>query len=153
MMVLIPHVRVSMSDNIFVDTNILVYSRDAGETEKQPIALNILKELWRTRKGRLSTQVCNEYYVTVTRKLKPGLSPEKAWQDVEALFAWEPQSINSGVLKKARECQLQYQLSWWDALIVSGAFYADCGTIFSEDLNHGQIYFGILVKNPFAGHQ
>ena len=79
-----------MNDNIFVDTNILLYARDASETEKQKIAAEKLDRLWDQQNGRLSTQVLNEYFVKVTRKLKPGLSPEEAWDDVEALNAWDP---------------------------------------------------------------
>jgi predicted nucleic acid-binding protein len=76
-----------LSDNIFVDTNILLYSRDTSEPEKQAIATVMLTELWVMRNGRLSVQVLNEYFVNVTRKLDPGLSPEEAWDDIEALSA------------------------------------------------------------------
>ena len=62
-----------MSDNVFVDTNILLYSRDASEPEKQAIASARLDDLWENRTGRLSVQVLNEYFVNVTRKLDPGL--------------------------------------------------------------------------------
>jgi predicted nucleic acid-binding protein len=62
-----------MSDNIFVDTNILLYARDASEPEKQPIAAQWIDQLWDGQNGRLSVQVLNEYFVNVTRKLEPGL--------------------------------------------------------------------------------
>ena len=67
-----------MSDNIFVDTNVLVYSRDASEPEKQPLAMAWMKHLWENRTGRLSFQVLQEFYVTVVFKLDPGLEPENA---------------------------------------------------------------------------
>ena len=138
-----------MSANVFVDTNILVYSRDSSEEIKQPIAIDVLTELWQKGTGKISTQVCNEYYTTVTQKLKPGLSKDEAWQDIEALFAWQPLAVDKKVLVKAKACQLRYQLSWWDSLIVSAAYYCNCSTILSEDLNNGQEYFGIVVENPF----
>ena len=138
-----------MSDNIFVDTNILVYSRDSSEPEKQPVALEALKGIWQARTGRISTQVCSEYYVTVTGKLHPGLPPEQAWQALESLLAWEPIPIDFKILRKARECEMEYQLSWWDSLIISAAFYTDCKAILTEDLSDGQTYFGIAVENPF----
>ena len=56
----------------FVDTNVLVYARDASEPDKQPRAEAWMQHLWRTRSGRTCVQVLNEYYVTVTRKLSPG---------------------------------------------------------------------------------
>ena len=79
-----------MSDNIFVDTNILVYSRDSSEAAKQARASEVLSALWKTETGRISVQVCNEYYVTVTQRLDPGLSENEAWTDIEALLAWQP---------------------------------------------------------------
>jgi predicted nucleic acid-binding protein len=67
-----------MSDNVFVDTNILLYARDASEPEKQAAASARLDELWAARTGRLSVQVLNEFFVNATRKLDPGLTPEEA---------------------------------------------------------------------------
>ena len=61
-----------MTAPVFADTNVLVYARDAGESEKQPMAVQWLTSLWKRRLGRLSYEVLNEYYVTVTRKLRPG---------------------------------------------------------------------------------
>ncbi len=138
-----------MSGNIFVDTNILVYSRDLSEPVKQAAALARLTDLWQEGTGRISTQVCNEYYTIVTQKLKPGLSKDEAWQDVEALFAWQPLAVDRKVLIKAKTCQSRYNLYWWDSLIVSAAYYCNCDTILSEDLNSGQKYFDITVENPF----
>ena len=69
-----------MNGNIFVDTNIFIYSIDKNEPEKQARALYILRDLWNFGAGRVSTQVLNEYYVTVTQKLTPGLNAIDAWQ-------------------------------------------------------------------------
>jgi len=72
-----------MNATCFVDTNVLVYARDAGETDKQPLAEAWLETLWRQRQGRLSYQVLQEYYVTVTRKLRPGIPVEDARDEVD----------------------------------------------------------------------
>ena len=108
-----------MSGKVFVDTNVLVYTRDASETAKQPVARDWMEQLWRTRLGRVSVQVLNEYFVTVTMKLKPGLPAKDAWADVEDLFAWVPVPVSVAVLTKTREMQGTYRLSWWDAQILS----------------------------------
>lgn len=60
-----------MTAPVFVDTNIFVYAHQADERTKQPLALRWLEELWREQLGRTSVQVLNEYYVTVTRKIRP----------------------------------------------------------------------------------
>lgn len=139
-----------MSDNIFVDTNILLYSRDASEPEKQAIASARLAELWENRSGRLSVQVLNEYFVNATRKLNPGLSPEEAWDDIESLSAWNPLPIDMTILTRCFAVQRRYQLSWWDSMIIAAAETAGCTRILSEDLSHGASYFGITVENPFT---
>jgi hypothetical protein len=83
-----------MTAPAFVDTNVLLYARDAGEPHKQPLAAAWLEWLWRQRVGRTSVQVLSEYYVSVTRKLVPGLPQDEAWDDVMALFTWRPQPID-----------------------------------------------------------
>ncbi|TVP79645.1 MAG: PIN domain-containing protein [Puniceicoccaceae bacterium] len=139
-----------MSAKRFVDTNILLYAKDASETEKQPIAAALIQELWETRSGCLSTQVLNEYYVNATQKLKPGLTQVEAWADLEALQAWEPIPIGFNLLAKGFNIQSRYQLSWWDSLIVAAAVDSNCKEILSEDLASGQVYDGVPVINPFV---
>lgn len=75
-----------MSDRYFVDTNLLVYARDATLPDKQARAAQWLERLWELRAGRLSVQVLQEYYVTVTSKLALGLSAVEARDDVRALM-------------------------------------------------------------------
>ena len=138
-----------MNAKVFVDTNIIVYSRDNHEPGKQRIAREILTKLWQEGSGRISTQVLNEYFVTVTGKLRHKLAPEDAWEDVEDFEAWNPVPIDIKCLKVARHVQLRYKTSWWDALIVAAASIAGCDIVLSEDLNSGQQYLGISVQNPF----
>ena len=138
-----------MIDSVFVDTNILLYARDASEPEKQAVAAKRLDQLWDGRNGKLSVQVLNEYFVNVTRKLNPGLSPEEAWDDIEALTAWEPLAMDMPILQRGYAVQCRYGLSWWDSLIVAAAEAGECATILSEDLAHGAQYSGIEVENPF----
>ncbi len=138
-----------MSDNIFVDTNILLYSRDSSEPEKQEIACRLLDDLWESRNGRISVQVLSEFFVNATRKLDPGLSPDEAWDDVEALTAWNPLPLDMPLLMRANAVHRRYGLSWWDSMIVAAAEACACCRIYSEDLSDGAIYFGITVVNPF----
>ena len=138
-----------MSDNVFVDTNILLYSRDASEPEKQALASARLDELWEAHTGRLSVQVLNEFFVNATHKLDPGLSPEEAWDDIEALSAWNPSPLDMAILARAFAVHQRYGLSWWDSMIVAAAEASGCSRILTEDLSDGASYFGILVENPF----
>jgi len=138
-----------MKDRIFVDTNVLVYCRDSTEREKQPVAMEWMKHLWNTRSGRLSNQVLQEYYVTVTEKLRPGLDKESARSELRTLFLWRPIFVEGHILEEAWNVQDRYKLSWWDALIVSTAQASDCGYLLSEDFQEGMKFGTLTVINPF----
>ena len=141
-----------MSALCFVDTNLLVYSRDASEPDKQPRAHAWLAALWNFRSGRCSVQVLNEYYVTVTQKLDPGLTEEEAWKDVQDLFAWRPAAIDDKLMRQARTVRQRFPLSWWDALVVAAAQGCGCAYLLTEDLQDGQDFDGTRIVDPFA-HQ
>jgi hypothetical protein len=68
-------------------------------------------------------------------KLKPGIKPDNAWDDAHALMSWEPQSIDSEVLKRAREIERRYLTSWWDATIAAAAEIQSCNILLSENFN------------------
>ncbi len=138
-----------MSDLVFVDTNLLVYSRDAGVPEKQARADGILRELWSSRRGRVSFQVLHEYYVTVTRKLRPGLPRTEAREDVEALLAWHPVVPSAETLHRAWGVEDRWGLSWWDSLIVASALETGCRRLLSEDLQDGLEIESLQIENPF----
>lgn len=140
----------SMSDRAFVDTNILVYARDTGAGDKQVRAADLIEKLWRDRTGRIGVQILNEYFVTVTRKLKPGMPSDLAWADVEALKAWDPVPMDWRLMETARVLHRVFALSWWDALVVAAAQLAGCDILYSEDLADGTDYRGVVVRNPFA---
>lgn len=139
-----------MSEPVFVDTNVLVYSRDATEAQKQPLAHDWIAALWRSRSGRLSVQVLHEYYVTVTDKLRPGMDRKDARADVRSFMAWKPVSLEASLIEQAWKDQDRYRLSWWDALIVAAARTADCTYLLSEDYQDGQDLGGLKVIDPFV---
>ena len=138
-----------MTAAVFVDTNVFVYARDTRDVRKQTRATSWLEHLWQRQLGRTSVQVLVEYYATVTRKLVPGLPPVVAWEDVSHLFAWRPQEGDESLLRRGREIELRYRLSWWDSLIVAAAQLQGCALLLSEDLQDGADYGGVTVRNPF----
>jgi predicted nucleic acid-binding protein len=44
----------------------------------------------------------------------------------------------------------RYRVSHWDATIIAAAQSLGCKTLYSEDLNHGQIFDGVQIVNPFV---
>lgn len=134
----------------FVDTNVLVYARDASEGSKQVRAAAWMETLWSTRAGRLSAQVLSEFYVTVTQKLEPPMAPVDARADVHDLLAWRPAAIGGATLERAFVVQDRWGLSWWDALIVASAQLQGCRYLLTEDLQLGQRFDDLEVVSPFA---
>jgi predicted nucleic acid-binding protein len=141
-----------MSAPIFVDTNILVYALDAGAGEKQRQAAAWTESVWRGGRGRVSTQVLHEFYVTVTQKLRPGLDRSAARVEVRGLMSWRPVQLDEVMLESAWDVQDRFQLSFRDALIVAAARAAGCGYLLTEDLQDGQVLDDLRVVNPFL-HQ
>ena len=138
-----------MIDRVFVDTNVLVYSRDASEPPKQKQAMAWMARLWSEQTGRLSFQVLNEFYVTVTNKLQPGMDRQSAREDVRSLLAWRPIPLDIRVVEGAWRIQDRYKLSWCDALIVSAAQVGDCRYLLTEDLQETLNMGNVEVINPF----
>lgn len=138
-----------MTELVFVDTNVLVYARDSRDAAKQQRAHEWLSFLWETKRGRLSRQVLQEYYVTVTLKLKPGMTTEEARADVRALFHWVAPIEPEALMESAWALQDRFVLSFWDALVVGAAECLGCVNVISEDLQAGQDLGGIRIVNPF----
>jgi predicted nucleic acid-binding protein len=134
----------------FVDTNVLLYAHDASETEKQPIARELLEELWADRSGVVSTQVLQEFYVVATRKFQPPMRRSEAREIVTLYATWSVVQVDVGLILDAAALEERVQLSFWDALIVEAARRAGAVRLVSEDLQTGRRIAGIAVENPFA---
>jgi predicted nucleic acid-binding protein len=139
-----------MTARIFVDTNVFVNAKQAGDVSRQPLAARWLERLWEEQNGRTSVQVLNEYYTTMTRKIKPALAPAEAWDDVKSLIAWNPQPMDLELLHRGREIEQRYRLCWWDSLIVAAAQLQSCVLLLTEDLQDRAVFGGVTVRNPFA---
>lgn len=139
-----------MSGPVLVDTNVLVYVRDRTEEDKQRRAAEWMALLWELRLGRVSVQVLQEYYLTVTEKLDEPRTKEEAREDVIALTAWKPIVIDLDVLERAWTVQDRLGFSWWDALIVAAALVGRCRYLLTEDLQDEQEVEGLTILNPFT---
>jgi predicted nucleic acid-binding protein len=138
-----------MTAKFFVDTNVLVYARDAAEVIKHPRAKDWLNFIWSSRNGCVSCQVLHEYYSVMRSKLSKGIPRSEARTHVSALLAWQVVAPDE-VIKAAWQMEDAYQLSWWDSLIVGAAKVGGCAYLLSEDFSAGQDYDGVRVINPFA---
>lgn len=139
-----------MTELIFVDTTLWVYAGDLRDARKQQLAEQRIKQLWRQRTGRISVQVLNEYYATITRKCSPALEAETAWSYLLTLMTWNPQPMDQDLLRAARDIERRYGISWWDATIVAAAQAQRCNVLLSEDFADGVMFEQLRVENPFA---
>ncbi|HWE71467.1 MAG TPA: PIN domain-containing protein [Acidimicrobiales bacterium] len=137
-------------DRIFIDTNVLVYSYDTDAGQKHQIARTLLVDLWGTRLGAVSTQVLQEFYVTVTRKLPKPLARRSAREVVDTYQAWPVHRPGVADVIAASELEERHRLSFWDALVIVSAQRSAARTLLSEDLQHGQRFGDLVISNPFA---
>jgi predicted nucleic acid-binding protein len=140
-----------MNDKIFVDTNILVYAYDLDAGAKYETANKIVAELWETQSSIISTQVLQEFYITLTKKIPQPLERNTVRGIIMSYLSWEVVVNEPKLILRASEIEETYKISFWDALIVTAAFSGNASTIFTEDLNHGQNIEGIQIHNPFIG--
>jgi predicted nucleic acid-binding protein len=138
-----------MRDKVFVDTNILIYAYDLASEVKRKRAVEAVKVLWDSGNGVLSTQVLQEFYVNVTRKIGHPITPDKARSILGTYLAWQVEVIRPDSVLRASELQERHKISFWDAMIVVAAIQSGAVKILTEDLNHGQLIEGILIENPF----
>ena len=133
---------------VFLDTNVLVYAQDLDAPHKRERSRQLITEMAASGRGVISTQVLQEYYVTATRKM--GVAPLAAKSVVQSFRMFEVVQLSPDLIEQAIDRSVLSQLSFWDALIVAASAASGCTTIYSEDLNAGQVIGGVKVVNPFG---
>ena len=139
-----------MNAEVFVDTNILLYTIDEdplSASKRQRAQQLLLSERW-----GWSIQVAAEFFVNATSpKRSFKLTAVAAVALVEAWLAFPTVDITPALFRAAVAVHQRFQVSYWDAAILAAAKHMGCHTVFSEDLNDGQVYDGVTVVNPFTG--
>jgi predicted nucleic acid-binding protein len=131
------------ASSAFFDTNILLYLLSA-DVRKADIAEELL-----TRGGHVNIQVLNEFASVATRKLK------LAWPEVEEILTQVRAvcTVSAVTLEghlRGLRLAARYRLSLYDAMIVAAALELECSVLYSEDMQHAQVFDAALrVHNPF----
>src|SRR5690349_248617 len=133
----------------FFDTNVLVYIFDSSAPDKRTRALQVLERAIDAGLAVLSTQVLQEFFVTVTRKLPAPLTNEQAKRAVQDFARLPVVRVDPDIILNAIDTMQRYRLSFWDSLIIQAALRGDAAVIYSEDLQPGQTIETIRVENPF----
>jgi predicted nucleic acid-binding protein len=137
-----------MSARDFVDTNVLIYAHDVDAGGKHEVAKSVLRQLWSQRTGVLSTQVLQEFYVNVTKKIAAPLPKDVARRVVNPYAIWCSETTPAEIAAAYR-IEDESRIGFWDALIVASAVKSGAVRILSEDLNPQRVIAGIRIENPF----
>ena len=136
-----------MSVDCFLDTNVLVYAVSSVEEESGKKARAL--ELVRHADFGLSAQVLQEFFVTVTRKIRQPLPVERAVAMLEAYRVFPLILTDYPLIVGGIERSLEYGVSYWDGAVIAAAEALGAGTLYSEGLSDGQRYGSVVVRNPF----
>ena len=131
----------------FFDTNILLYLYGGPDRDKQARAQELFRQHTSTGRLLLSTQVVQEFYVAGSRKL--GMPRRELREAAAALLDLPLVAVGAAEIVSAMHTEERYQISFWDALILAAAESGGAGVLYTEDLNDGQQYGTVLVRNPF----
>lgn len=131
----------------FFDTNVIVYAHDDSEPKKRDRARELLGSAVQDGSGVISAQVLSETYVTLTKKL--GIAAKDVEDEILQLSEFRVVEISAALVLRALQIKEEFELSYWDSLIIAAAEHAGCETVWSEDLNDGQAYDKVTVHNPF----
>jgi predicted nucleic acid-binding protein len=134
----------------FCDTNVLLYAHDEASPTKRGVAHELIARIGYDGTGTASIQVLQELFVSLTRKLQPAVPHAEARQVIagvaESWHIYEPTSTD---ILSAIDSSASWQVSFWDAMLLTAANQVGATTLWTEDLNHGQTYGAVTVRNPF----
>jgi predicted nucleic acid-binding protein len=136
-----------MIAEVVLDTNVLVYavSGAVDDAAKRRIALELID----TRDIGLSGQILQEFFVTVTKKNRRAMSPDDALDWIESFEDFPIVPIDASLVRRGAELSARYQISYWDGAVIAAAQALQAATLYTEDLNHNQLYGDVRVVNPF----
>ena len=133
---------------VFLDTNVLLYAVSSAphEAAERDAARRILQE----DNWGISVQVLQEFYVNATGKLRRTVPPQSTAPFIRLLLERPVVTTTPDLFMRAIEISRRYQISYWDAAIVAAAIQLGCRTLYTQDLNPGQMYEGVQATDPFV---
>lgn len=139
-----------MNGSFFLDTNVFVCSFDRRSPAKARRAAHLIREAVATRKGMVSYQVVQEFFNVALRRFAQPMNAAEA--DLYLATVFRPlMAVHSSqtLFEEALRLSSRYPLAWYDSLIVAAALKGGCEVLCSEDLQHGQRFGALEVRNPF----
>lgn len=137
-----------MTAMFFLDTNIVVYA--ASRADEDRAKREVARELLIRPGVGISAQVLQEFYSAAVTKSRLQITHDEALAVIRSLAVFPVLPITIELVQNAIDARARYGISYWDAAIITAAKQMGCGTVYSEDLNAGQNYDGVIVVNPFV---
>jgi predicted nucleic acid-binding protein len=140
-----------MSGRFFLDTNIFVYSFDAGAPQKAAQANKLIRSGIETHSGMVSYQVVQEFFNVALRRFAKPMSSTDAEQYLSTTFR-PLLSVHSSpaLFGEALRIGARLRLPWYASLVVASAMEGQCDLLYSEDFQDGQQFGNLTISNPFA---
>ncbi len=135
--------------SVFVDTNVLVYTRDLDALEKRAACVAWLRELGARRALKLSLQSLNELYSVLIHRKRLDPVADGVRGMVEQLHPWADAPLNHQTRRLAWQIQDQTGFRYYDSLLLASATQAGCDLFLSEDLQHARKLGDLTIVNPF----
>ncbi len=136
-----------MTVQFFLDTNVLIYA--AAGRQDQPRKQHRAIELVARGEFGISGQVLQEFFVNVIRKPAVPLTVADALEWIERLSLQPCAPVDATLVRNGIVLAERYRISYWDGAILAAAESLGAETLYTEDLNHGQLYGSVIVENPF----
>ena len=136
-----------------IDSNILIYAYDKSESIKNTIAEKILEDIFINKKNAaVSTQNLSEFFVNITSKIEKPIPIAEAWHIIQEIISMsnvETFTIEKQTILNAINLSTQFNIHYWDALIVSVMHENNINTIITENENDFKKVSWLTVINPF----
>jgi predicted nucleic acid-binding protein len=138
-----------MSVEAVLDSNILLYaaSKDPRDSAKAKVALSLLASV----DFGVPLQVAQEFFHNARVKARLAIDPRHCDRMMDALLQRPLLATDTELFAAARHLCRRYRIGYWDAAVLAACERWGAAVLYSEDLNHGQIYGGVRVVNPFRG--
>ena len=133
---------------VFIDTNVIVYSRESADDPRIVHARDWLAALVARDALVVNVQVLNELTHVLFRK-RQEMSPQDVFTAVDELAVYGSTPVSIDTVIEARRLRLANGFSWWDCLLLASAAELGCSHFLSEDLHDGQKIGAMTVVDPF----
>ena len=131
-----------------VDTNVLVYAAVGFESERTK--WQRAHDLLERAPHCLSAQNLAEFASVMTRKFKRPLAEIAEW--LEYFETLEVAPVDRRIVLDGLAIVGRYKINYYDAALVAAAKALRLDTLYTEDLQHGQSYDGVMATDPFLDH-